>query len=197
MEQSAEEEECGICLDALTNPVALPCSHNFCSECLNGWRSKYGVKSGEDEMDRKCPMCREQIPPTKEMVAQLKCWRTLKSKYERDGDVFSQYYMNAKHQVEFFEREIGDWTQTIDYADDDDNKLMLPENICEAACKNDIQKVLSWLGPPPVDKRRVNARCPDQLDFTLVFAAVLSCNSVLLSILLHLAQTWTQCLRTG
>ena len=49
MEQSAkerEEEECGICLDALTNPVALPCSHKFCSECLNGWKSKYGARDG-------------------------------------------------------------------------------------------------------------------------------------------------------
>ena len=72
MEQAAkeEEEECGICLDVLTNPIALPCRHKFCSECLNGWRSKYGNKiGGEDERNSKCPLCREKIPPSKEMIA--------------------------------------------------------------------------------------------------------------------------------
>ena len=67
MEQSIiEEEECGICLDALTNPVALPCSHRFCSECLNGWRSKYGMaasKSGDDDMlDKKSPCADKRFP---------------------------------------------------------------------------------------------------------------------------------------
>ena len=64
--------------------------------------------------------------------------------------------------------------------------MVLPGNIYEAAKYNNIQKVLDWLGPPPVDKHRVNARNPDYLDFTLVFAAVASKKSDLLSILLQL-----------
>ena len=87
MEQSSnDEEECGICLDALTNPVALPCSHQFCSECLNGWKSKYGAKSGDKETNTKCPLCREKIPPSKEMINQLKFWRNRKSDLEAKGD---------------------------------------------------------------------------------------------------------------
>ena len=110
MEQKAdEEEECGICLDELTNPVALPCTHIFCSKCLNGWRSKYGVKSGDKETNTKCPLCREKIPPTKEMIAQLKYWRKQKSELEAKGDVFSPHYRTAKSQVEKFENEIGVW----------------------------------------------------------------------------------------
>ena len=111
MEQSANEgEDCGICLDALTNPVALPCSHKFCSECLDGWRSKYGIKSAKDKMDRKCPLCREKIPPSREIVAQLKFWQWQKSEYEaKDGNIFSQSYMNVKSRVEKLEHEIGDW----------------------------------------------------------------------------------------
>ena len=148
-----EEEECGICLDALTNPVVLPCSHKFCSECLNGWRSKYGVKSGEDDEmeDRKCPMCREKIPPSREMISQLKWWRKQKSKYEAEGDVFSQKYMRIKSQIEKLEREVGDWTETINYSDDN-NFMVLPPDIHLAARKNDVQKVLDWLGPLPVEK---------------------------------------------
>jgi hypothetical protein len=148
MEQSANEDECGICLDALTNPVALPCTHKFYSECLNGWRSKYGVRSGDKETNTKCPLCREKIPPSKEMISQLKTWRNRKSELEEEGDVYSQDYMMAKSEVERLEGcEIGDWTETIDYSDEDKNYVVLPMDIWEAARENDIEKVLNWLGP--------------------------------------------------
>ena len=80
MEQSSkDEEECGICLDELTNPVALPCNHKFCSECLDGWRSKYGAKSGDKETNTKCP-------------TQFKSWRITKSQLEAEGDISSENY---------------------------------------------------------------------------------------------------------
>ena len=59
-------------------------------------------------------------------------------------------------------------------------------DICKAASANDIQKVLNWLGPLPVDKQRINAKDQDGMDFTLVFPAVIGRNSDLLSILLQL-----------
>ena len=188
MEQSSnDEEECGICLDALTNPVALPCSHKFCSECLNGWRSKYGVKSGDKETNTKCPLCREKIPPSKEMISQLKALRNFLGRLEAEGDVFSEEYMAFKWKAEQLEHEIGDWTETIYYSDDDNKCVVLPEDICkEEVCKNDIQKILNWLGPLPVDKQRLNAKNPEFIDITLVYAAVANNNSDLLSILLQL-----------
>ena len=178
-------EECGICLDALKNPVALPCSHRFCSECLNGWRSKFGAKSGDKETNTKCPLCREKIPPSREMVAQLKFYQTAKSNYEVKGDIYSEEYMSIKSAVERLEHEIGDWTETIDYSTEDKDCVVLPEDICEAARKNNIQKVLNWLRPLPVDKHRLNAKNPEMADFTLVFAAAANKNSELLSILLQ------------
>ena len=184
MEQSTKEE-CGICLDALTNPVALPCSHKFCSECLNGWRSKYGVKSGDKEMNTKCPLCRKEIPPSKEMINQLKFYRNATSDMEAKGDIFSQSYMTAKSEVERLEREIGGWRETIDYSDVE-KYCVLPTDIYAAAKANDIQKVLNWLGPLPVDKQRVNANDPDGMDVTLVHFAMANKNSDLLSILLQL-----------
>jgi len=118
MEQSSKKEEdgaeCGICLDVLTNPVALPCSHKFCSECLNGWRSKHGVQYGDKEANTQCPLCREKIPPSKEMITQLKFWRNHQRLLEEKGDILSQHYMNAKSAVEKLEGEIGDWIETID-----------------------------------------------------------------------------------
>ena len=183
MEQSAKEEECGICLDALTNPVALPCRHKFCAKCLNGWRSKY--EPSKKEMDRKCPLCREKIPPSREMVSQLKFWRKTKAEMEAEGDIFSENYMRAKSQIEILECTVGDGTKTISHAEDDDS-LLLPNDICVAAGKNDIQKVLNWLGPPPVDKQRVNATSPENLEMTLVHSAAAHDNSDFVSILLQL-----------
>jgi hypothetical protein len=106
---------------------------------------------------------------------------------EARGDVFSQSYMSIKSFIEKCEREVGDGTETIDYSEDGDKEyVVLPKDIFDAALANDIQKVLNWLGPPPVDSQRVNARCPDYLDYTLVFYAVWNKNSDLLSILLQL-----------
>ena len=185
MEQSANEgEECGICLDALKNPVALPCSHKFCSKCLNGWRSKYGAKSGDKETNTKCPLCREKIPPSKEMITQLKFYRNIKSRLEEMGDTFSEDCIYAKSRIEDLERDIEDWRETIDYSDDE--YVVLPTDIWKAASANDIQKVLNWLGPLPVDTQRINAKDQDGMDFTLLIGAVLSKHSDLLSILLQL-----------
>ena len=78
--------------------------------------------------------------------------------------------MNAKSMVEELESEVGDWTETIDYSNEE-KCLVLPTDIFLEAGKRNVQKLLDWLGPLPVDKQRVNARCTDHnMDFTLVFA---------------------------
>ena len=178
MEQSAKEDECGICLEALTNPVVLPCNHKFCSKCLHGWRSKYGAlaykssKDKEKERDKKCPLCRQQIPPSKEMVTQLKFWRNQKSYMEAKGDTSSALYKSITSASERLEQELGDVTETIDYSESK-RYLVLPIEVHEAASRNNIEEILHWLGPPPVDEQRVNARDAEFMDITLVFHAVM------------------------
>ena len=55
MGETAEEKdnECGICLDKLTNPLRLPCGHEFCTECLNEWRPKYGAAKFQGDEQKK------------------------------------------------------------------------------------------------------------------------------------------------
>ena len=105
---------------------------------------------------------------------------------EAEGGIFSENYIFVKSQIEELERDIGDWTETVDYSDEDKNCVVLPMDIWKAASANDIQKVLDWLGSLPVDKQRANARNPDYMDFTLVHCAVSCKNSDLLSTLLQL-----------
>ena len=104
---------------------------------------------------------------------------------EVQGDIFSPSYFAMKSRIEGLEREIADWTETIDYSEGDE-RLVLPTNIWETACNNNIQKVLNWLGSLPVDKQRLDARDPEAMETGLVNCAVMGKNCDLLSILLQL-----------
>ncbi|KAM4611623.1 uncharacterized protein ACJ7VT_012298 [Polymixia lowei] len=48
---SEEQVHCSICLDVFTNPVSIPCGHNFCQSCILGyWRTSPLYQ---------CPMCKK------------------------------------------------------------------------------------------------------------------------------------------
>ncbi|CAL8241435.1 unnamed protein product [Merluccius merluccius] len=48
---SEEQVHCSICLDVFTNPVSIPCGHNFCQSCILGyWQTSPSYQ---------CPMCKK------------------------------------------------------------------------------------------------------------------------------------------
>ncbi|KAG2458635.1 TRI25 ligase, partial [Polypterus senegalus] len=47
---SQDEFTCSVCLDTLTDPVTIPCGHNFCLKCLTDCWDQSRVFS--------CPQCR-------------------------------------------------------------------------------------------------------------------------------------------
>ncbi|XP_051783662.1 E3 ubiquitin/ISG15 ligase TRIM25-like [Erpetoichthys calabaricus] len=50
---SQDEFTCSVCLDTLTDPVTIPCGHNFCLKCLtNYW---------DQSQECSCPQCRENF----------------------------------------------------------------------------------------------------------------------------------------
>lgn len=53
-EQLAYELSCPICLQLFSNPLVLPCGHNYCQACI--WKTT--DKSGK--MLPRCPECREE-----------------------------------------------------------------------------------------------------------------------------------------
>lgn len=167
-------EECGICLDALTNPVSLPCTHKFCDGCLQSWRSKYDHRS-----DKTCPMCRKVIPPTKEMLSQRNSLRTCIKIWEKEGrdpdERLKAELMRA--ELEEMEEMIGD----SDVLDD----VALPEQLTKAAAANDLRIILEWLGPQPIDQQRLNAKDPQKMYRTLLHEAVFEGRSALISILMQ------------
>lgn len=50
---SEEQVHCSICLDVFTNPVSIPCGHNFCQTCILGyWKTSLLYQ---------CPMCKKSF----------------------------------------------------------------------------------------------------------------------------------------
>ncbi|KAF1380782.1 hypothetical protein PFLUV_G00167550 [Perca fluviatilis] len=50
---SEEQVHCSICLDVFTNPVSIPCGHNFCQGCILGyWKTSPLYQ---------CPMCKKSF----------------------------------------------------------------------------------------------------------------------------------------
>jgi len=178
-DQTTANDECGICLETLTAAVTLPCTHKFCADCLDGWKSKFG-SSLKKEKSKSCPLCRERIPPSKEMLIQLEFHRRELCELKEKGDTTSKDYMLCVNNIKELEAEIDTYEgEGIDY----DGCIELPKYIYDAVMNNDLKSVVDWLGSP-VDKKRLNARDPENLNATLVHLAMAT-NSNFLSILLQ------------
>nr|XP_033471229.1 E3 ubiquitin-protein ligase TRIM21-like [Epinephelus lanceolatus] len=50
---SEDQLLCSICLEVFTDPVTLPCGHNFCKSCITQHLSS--------NSQHRCPMCKEQV----------------------------------------------------------------------------------------------------------------------------------------
>ena len=182
----ADSEECGICLESLKNPVCLPCGHKFCDTCFEGWRSKYDHRAS----GRTCPKCRRSLPPTKEMLSQLRGMRAAVANYEKRNQTTTIYdrmsmeahleYLSLKALVKEMEDEIGDTDQVLE---DGDDFVVLPHSLTYAAGANDILTILEWLGGPI--PARLNAKDPEKMHRTLLHEAVFEGHSSLISILLQ------------
>ncbi|XP_039598996.1 E3 ubiquitin/ISG15 ligase TRIM25-like [Polypterus senegalus] len=54
-----DEFTCSVCLDTLTDPVTIPCGHNFCLKCLtNYW---------DHSQECSCPQCRHTFTTKPEL----------------------------------------------------------------------------------------------------------------------------------
>ncbi|KAL9178348.1 hypothetical protein ACHAXT_001776 [Thalassiosira profunda] len=179
-----EDEECGICLDKLTAPVALRCGHSFCDECLDGWRSKFGdaaLRHDTDVWEKGCPLCREKLPPSKEMVAQLHTLRLLMEEVKEVGD--EEEYLEHKAEYEDFKAKIGDYDESDVIGDEEQYSVDLPEEMAGFTENNDIRSVVNWLGVP-VDKKRLGAGSSmdrmTMLHLTTIFKGCIPMMTVLL-----------------
>ena len=52
------EEECAICLQVPSDPLTLPCSHQFCRECVD---QQFVKMQHDDHYLSRCPICRAPL----------------------------------------------------------------------------------------------------------------------------------------
>jgi SNF2 family DNA or RNA helicase len=60
-----EKKTCPICLDNITHPIILDCTHIFCGACLIQFLNSEGMKNNV----KKCPECRTEIKSTENLTA--------------------------------------------------------------------------------------------------------------------------------
>lgn len=188
---ASNSKECCICLDTCTNPVTLPCKHEFCAGCLNGWRCRFTALSLEK---RKCPVCRSDLPPTKEMFDQLRLYRADLARVEREASGEPpQSVAQLRGFVEDLESFLEPWDEehlsqhNPSAGDRGGDPVEMPMRVATAAMRAEsIGKVLEWTGHPSsgVDRGRLNA-VHDDIRETFLHIAAITENRDLMSVLLQ------------
>lgn len=166
--------------------------NNMAQQLFPSYINPMSGDAEQDNVDKVCPLCRKKIPPSKEMISQLTTYRRIKTTCELDNDTNSKRYTESVAMIDELEKEIGDWEHddALDY-DGEDDCVNLPSELFEEAFNkgevpgDDVEEVLDWLGPPPIDPKRLNAKCPSLMNMTLMHIAMMRGNSDLLSILLQ------------
>mmetsp|Transcript_19185 Transcript_19185/g.38597 ORF Transcript_19185/g.38597 Transcript_19185/m.38597 type:complete len:416 (+) Transcript_19185:112-1359(+) len=181
--------ECVICLETAKKPVKLPCKHQFCGECFEGWRSKYVVSADAitDVSERQCPCCRATIPPSKEQVSILKATRSLKQTCEERGDQNTPDYRQICEDLKKIEAQIGkDWDGvTVLEEETTEQDVVMPGYI---AHKRDLKTFMRWFDAAnPAKLDRANARLPDGMRSIplLTFAIMMPSNIDLMRFLMQ------------
>ncbi|XP_041436624.1 E3 ubiquitin/ISG15 ligase TRIM25-like [Xenopus laevis] len=64
-----DELSCSICLSIYTDPVSLPCGHNFCQVCIG---KKWGTKVDSCLEKTSCPKCRKRFKRRPELTTDWK-----------------------------------------------------------------------------------------------------------------------------
>jgi len=81
-------------------------------------------------------------------------------------------YSHFDGQIKELEEQIGDGTEVLEeYTDERQAWEDLPADVGSASENNDVDKVLNWLGNPPIPSKRINARNSKSNEMTLLHHA--------------------------
>ncbi|XP_062279307.1 E3 ubiquitin/ISG15 ligase TRIM25-like [Scomber scombrus] len=87
---SEDQFLCSICLDVFTEPVSVPCGHNFCKACIS--------RHWKDKVHCQCPLCKETF--NKELKL---CVNT---GFREVVENFKQHHVTAKNDSPVKEGEV-------------------------------------------------------------------------------------------
>ena len=178
------EQTCGICLEEPKDPLGLPCGHSFCDGCLNEWRSRYGV---EEEMRRKCPICRARIPPSREMVTTLVSCRSVKQELEDKNDTSSEQYRCVCTALALAEERVGaDWDGvTVLENNIDKLEVVMPNYIARAIRHGEVNTVMRWINANRSEDRANAVTSAETMGMTALMGASVGGHLAMMTLLLQ------------
>ncbi|XP_030590425.1 E3 ubiquitin/ISG15 ligase TRIM25 [Archocentrus centrarchus] len=97
-EQLAYELSCPICLQLYSDPVALPCGHNYCQACIR--KSIDSTEKGGKILPR-CPECREEYPGMDTLQINFKL-RSIIENYRASAPLLNMQAETVDSQMEIF-----------------------------------------------------------------------------------------------
>jgi len=84
----AKEGPCAICLEeTISNPVSLPCGHEFCFECIGEYQF-----SPNSDNPSSCPYCRGEIPNVVKKSLDINLLYTKRAMHSRKGSAEQKKY---------------------------------------------------------------------------------------------------------
>ena len=106
-------------------------------------------------MRTRCPICRARIPPSKEMVALMREYRTTKQRMEDNHGASSEFYHELCRALERIETLVGEDWDGVTVLGDTNEKLtmILPDYVDKAVRKGDVKIVLSWINANRTEDR--------------------------------------------
>ena len=140
-------------------------------------------------MRTKCPICRARIPPSREMVKQLLCYRAEKGRLEEKNDTSSEYYHRTCQLLKETEEDVGaDWDGVTVLQDNYEKQaVVMPDYVFLAIKNGDIKLVLKWINANRTEDR-VNAvtSAEYRMGLSALQSAAMSSRLALMTLLLQL-----------
>ncbi|XP_055793018.1 nuclear factor 7, brain-like [Salvelinus fontinalis] len=93
-----EQSQCSICLEVFTEPVSIPCGHNFCKKCIN--------KHWDSREQYQCPLCQETFHRRPELGVNTTFRDLVDQNADRERDVSMQCISDLKILIERNQAEL-------------------------------------------------------------------------------------------
>ncbi|KAL7386197.1 hypothetical protein ABVT39_005054 [Epinephelus coioides] len=132
VELDRETFSCSICLDLLKDPVALPCGHSYCINCIQSFWD------GEDEKRiYSCPQCHDTVSAAAERTERQR-------ELEGSRQNIQQRIQDTEKDVKLLQQEVEAISRSADKAVEHSEKIFTELIRLMEKRRSDVKQQLRW-----------------------------------------------------